>query len=154
MREALVLELERQVETMREATRATREGATHEESRAENDKDTRGLEASYLARGQAQRVVELENDLTIMRALSALPFAPDSPIGEGALLRVEVDGEARLFLFVRRAGGLRVRVGELEVQVLSPSSPVGGALVGRLEGEEIELRVGGSLREYYIDRVR
>ena len=39
---------------------AATEGATHSEARPENDKDTRGLELSYLARGQAQRVAELQ----------------------------------------------------------------------------------------------
>jgi len=42
------------------AQRTVVEGATHEENKPENDKDTRALEQSYLARGQAQRVVELQ----------------------------------------------------------------------------------------------
>ncbi|HWZ89090.1 MAG TPA: hypothetical protein VNW92_09580, partial [Polyangiaceae bacterium] len=42
--------------TMSAAQRAVVVGATHEENRPENDKDTRALEQSYLARGQAQRV--------------------------------------------------------------------------------------------------
>ena len=46
--------------TMSAAQRAVVDGATHEENRPENDKDTRALEQSYLARGQAQRVVELQ----------------------------------------------------------------------------------------------
>src|SRR3984957_19944196 len=44
------------LETLERAHRATREGATHEEAKPENDKDTRALEQSYLARGQAARL--------------------------------------------------------------------------------------------------
>ena len=43
----------------RPRSRRRRRAGTHEESRAENDKDTRAIEASYLALGLARRVVEL-----------------------------------------------------------------------------------------------
>ena len=39
------------------------EGATHEENRAEGDKDMRSTEASYVARGHAERTVQLEQAL-------------------------------------------------------------------------------------------
>ena len=39
---------------------AARAEATHEQSKAENKYDTRGLEASYLARRQAKQVAEVE----------------------------------------------------------------------------------------------
>ena len=39
--------------SLQRAHRATVEGATHEEAKPENDKDTRALEQSYLARGQS-----------------------------------------------------------------------------------------------------
>ena len=42
------------------AARAAHAEATHEQSRAENKYDTRGLEASYLARGQSQQAAEIE----------------------------------------------------------------------------------------------
>ena len=47
------------LETLERAHRAACEGATHEEAKPENDKDTRALEQSYLARGQAARIDEL-----------------------------------------------------------------------------------------------
>jgi len=40
------------LDTLERAHRATTEGATHEEAKPENDKDTRALEQSYLARGR------------------------------------------------------------------------------------------------------
>jgi hypothetical protein len=38
-------ELEREIEVLERAARSAREAATHEESRPENDKDTRGTRA-------------------------------------------------------------------------------------------------------------
>ena len=58
------------LDTARRAHAAAIEGATHAEAKPENDKDTRGLEQSYLARGQAQRVAELEAGLADVTALA------------------------------------------------------------------------------------
>ena len=41
------------------AARATHAEATHEQSKPENKYDTRGLEASYLARGQSRQAAEI-----------------------------------------------------------------------------------------------
>ncbi|HEX2686728.1 MAG TPA: hypothetical protein VHN14_08920, partial [Kofleriaceae bacterium] len=50
----LVAQLVAALDLAQRAHAAALEGATHAEARAENPKDTRGLEQSYLARGQAQ----------------------------------------------------------------------------------------------------
>ena len=51
----LVEKLQSEAEALVRAAQAAHEAATHEESRAEDHHDTRGLEASYLAGAQAQR---------------------------------------------------------------------------------------------------
>ena len=48
-------------ETAKRAADSAREGATHEDAKAENQYDTRGLEASYLAGAQAERVMHLSD---------------------------------------------------------------------------------------------
>lgn len=153
VRAALLASLEERVEVMKTSAETTRAGATHEESRPENDKDTRGLEASYLARGQAMRVVELQDDLSAIRHLPDRTFGPEDPVSEGALVLLEVDERQQCFLMVRRGGGLRVQVDGIEVQVLSLTSPVGRALLGCQEGDDFRLQVGGRLREYVVERV-
>ena len=42
------------------AAQNSRAEATHEQNKAEDKYDTRGLEASYLARGQSRQAAELE----------------------------------------------------------------------------------------------
>src|SRR3954465_14895853 len=78
--------------TMSAAQRVVVDGATHEENRPENDKDTRALEQSYLARGQAQRVVELQDALNLLKALELRAFEAASPIALGALVALDDDG--------------------------------------------------------------
>ena len=52
--------LQSELVTYLRAAKCSHEEATAEENRAENKYDTRGLEASYLAAGQASKVAELE----------------------------------------------------------------------------------------------
>src|SRR5690606_38783357 len=82
---ALRARLERDLAVATEAQRQTQRGATHEESKPENDKDTRALESSYLARGQAQRVIELAQELTLASALELRTFGDSTPIAATAL---------------------------------------------------------------------
>jgi hypothetical protein len=76
---ALKEELERllaaDLEARERAYRLAREAATHEEAKPENDKDTRALEQSYLARGEAARVEELRASLAEVRAMVVKAFA-------------------------------------------------------------------------------
>ena len=127
------------------------EGATHTEARAENDKDTRGLEQSYLARGQAQRVAELETGIALVHTLAVRAFAPTEPITLGALVTVDEDGDAKQ-LWVAPYGGGSALAGD--VQVVTPSSPLGRALLGKRVDDEVELRLPGRQRTLQVTAIR
>ncbi len=152
--EAAVARLRDEAQALRESARQTREGAIHEESRAENDKDTRGLEASYLARGQAARVEETEDAVTRLSYLELRSFGSDDPVALSALVSVDVDGAERHYFLVPAAGGQRVQAGGVEVQLLTPSSPVGRALIGKRAGDSFELTLAGRVRQYEVVQVR
>ena len=62
--DALRLRTRQSLERLIASQQATQAGATHEETQPENDKDTRAIEATYLARGLAERVESLENGVT------------------------------------------------------------------------------------------
>src|ERR1035438_3932154 len=74
------------------AYRSAREAATHEEAKPENDKDTRALEQSYLARGEALRIEELRSSLAGVGALRMRDFE-GRPAALGALVTVDEDGD-------------------------------------------------------------
>lgn len=153
----LVAALGAALEVARAAHRAALEGATHAEARAENDKDTRGLEQSYVARGQARRVEELEVELAEVGALAPRGFDDDAPIAVGALVTLEEDGDgegdgARRVLFVAPHGG-GVALDGGAVQVVTPRSPLGAALLGRRVGDETTLELRGRRRTLVIDAV-
>lgn len=146
LKAALLAQLTAALATAQAAHAAALEGATHSEARAENDKDTRGLEQSYLARGQAQRVVELETAVTAVTALALRSFGARDPVALSALVTIDDEGE-RKRLFVAPAGGGNVVAG---VQVVTPSSPLGRALIGKRCEDEVELRLPGGARTVEI----
>ncbi len=124
--------------------------ATHEEAKPENDKDTRAIEASYLARGQAERVRVLEQESNALEFLPLRAFKDDDPVSLGALVDAEVDGGATVYFLAPCSGGERVN----DVQVVTPLSPIGRALVGRSAGESVEVKMAAKMRELEIVGVR
>jgi hypothetical protein len=146
---ALQARLEQDLAIALEAQRRTQSGATHEESKPENDKDTRALESSYLARGQALRVAELTHDLATASALALRAFDADKPIAVTAL--VELDDEpSSLYFLAPVGGGLTLDVGGVAVRVLTPASPLGRALLGQTEGNDVEVRTPQGMRQCSI----
>jgi transcription elongation GreA/GreB family factor len=145
---ALVADLRVQIRVAKDRAKATVESATHAESKQENDKDTRALEETYLAAGQAQRVAQLELDLLAIRSHSAPPKS--DVVVVGALVEIEDDERSRRLFVSARGGGMSVTVDGVDVQVISPGSPLGRAIIGRSEGDEISLRLKGGVRVYEI----
>lgn len=132
----------------------SRHDATHEEAKPENDKDTRALETSYLARGQAQRVVELEQAERQVRFMTLRDFGPDDPIDVSALVEVEDEGVSTWYLIVPAAGGRSISYAGVTIDLLTPQAPLGRALIGRVSGDDLELRAAGRVRELLIRQVR
>ncbi len=154
---ALKSQLEAELERAQKRAKAAADGATHEENRAEGDKDMRATEASYVARGQAGRASEMEEALVRVAALELLRFKPGARIAVSALVELEHDGKRLHYFLVPAAGGERVRLAGTEIQTLTPQSPLGRALLGLTEGDEAELparQAGEPTRVYEIIKVR
>lgn len=148
LKQELVRLLQADLETLERAQRAALEGATHEEAKPENDKDTRALEQSYLARGQTMRITELQTGLAQVQAMPVRDFESGDPAALGALVTIEDDEGSRV-LFIAPAGG-GSRLGGGAVQVTTPRSPLGRALLGKTEGDDIELRIDGKERLFSL----
>ncbi|HAV65445.1 MAG TPA: transcription elongation factor GreAB [Verrucomicrobiales bacterium] len=133
-------ELRRQFELLKRASDTAREDATDEESRARSKYDTQGLEASYLAAGQADRAEDLALAIQKLNAEPFLPYRSGDPIGEGALVEADIGGEREWFLLAPCAGGLSVKVGRREVTLLAPGAPLRKGLWGLAKGDRIEER--------------
>jgi transcription elongation GreA/GreB family factor len=142
----IVAKLTGELEVYFRAAHASRTEATHEQSKAESKYDTRGLEASYLARGQSKQAAELEAAIADFNKLSARPFAAGNPVAIGALVVVEMTGESSFYFIGPRAGGTEVLHDKKEILVITPQSPLGEQLAGKKAGDPLQLKFGGEIR--------
>jgi transcription elongation GreA/GreB family factor len=149
IRDELLRSLREALATAEAAYAAAIEGATHSEAKAENDKDTRALEQSYVARGQAMRVDELRAGVAEVEKLS---LAAAKVIASGSLVTVEDDeGETRRYFVAPAGGGTTLARGK--VQVVTPKSPLGRALCGKRVDDETEVAIAGATRTLTVTRV-
>ena len=78
--ESLRAEFKRRYERAVAALAGAHEAATGADTKAENKYDTRGLEASYLAAGQAEQAEELQRGLSALEAFDFRDFDFDDAI--------------------------------------------------------------------------
>lgn len=120
--------------------------ATDPDSKAENKYDTRTLEASYVARGQAQRVAELQEAVQAFGSLTGNELEPGSAIMLGTLVSLATSNEVTHYLIGPFAGGTEIVHAGQEVVVITPASALGQKLIGKRSGETITLRPGLSAK--------
>ncbi len=116
------------------------ETATHEENIAENKYDTLGLEASYLATGQARRAEEIRLCLSAWQKLQLRPYDPDRGVQLTSLVWLSDERGAEQCLFLGPEGaGIKVRMDGQEVLVISPRAPIAQRLLGCNSGDEVQI---------------
>src|SRR5687768_8190463 len=113
------------MELLFKAARAAHAEATHEQSKAEDKYDTRGLEASYLARGQSRQAGEIEQAIAQFEALPLRDFAPNDAIDVGAVVELQGKREKSFYFLGPRGGGTEVQHEGKEIVVITPQSPLG-----------------------------
>jgi len=133
-------ELRARLERLAKAAIAAHEAATDPGSKAESKYDTRSLEESYLATGQARQVKELGETLRTFENLKLREFYESEPIDAGALVALRKPGKPQKihFLLAPAAGGLEILFQKNEITLLSPESPLYAKLLGKTVGAKIE----------------
>ena len=105
-----------------QASAAAQDETTNAETKQEGKYDTRAIEASYLARGQAVRVGALRQLTSWFDQLQARPC---TEIQVGALFQIKGSAD---WLFMAPVGGSGVHLDGHRIKVISPASPLGKAL--------------------------
>jgi transcription elongation GreA/GreB family factor len=146
--------LEEEVARTTRAAKDAAEGATHEDNKPEGDKDMRSTEASYIARGQAQRVSEIAEGLARLDGMPVKAFAPGARIEASALVDLEHEGKETTYFLVPVAGGRTIEAAGVRAQTLAVTSPLGRALLGLSEGDDAEVQTPRGAQEHAIVRVR
>lgn len=143
LQHAILERLNSDLLTAQRAAQTAYEAATDEENIAENKYDTLGLEASYLAAGQARRVQEIKQALLALQQLPISDYDPQRGIQVGALiLLADANDAPRWLLLAPDAAGLKVEDQGQHIMLITPHSPMGQNLLGHAEGDEVQLQIG------------
>src|SRR6266850_1156764 len=138
----IVASLSQNLGVLEKAARASHAEATDESSKAESKYDTRGLEAAYLAGGQARQAKEILDSIKLYEALSIKDFTPGMAIELTALVELDADGTHSTYFIGPKSGGLDIEHSRKEIMVITPQSPLGQNLIGRKAGHRWAVRLG------------
>lgn len=132
------IELKSRLERLAKAAMDAHAAATDPDSKAESKYDTRRLEASYLAAGQARQVDELAEVVPIFETFSPPDFSMHDPIAMGALVEADIRGETTLLMLVPAAGGMVIDMHGQEITLLTPASALYQKLLGMRAGDFLD----------------
>lgn len=134
---------------MEAANTEAREGATP----AERREDSRvAQESSGLARGHRARLERVTSELAMLDRFRPPRFSSKSPVGVGAIVEVEDGAEGRTLFLAPVGAGIELTGpgGDGFLSVVTPSSPIGRAVLGRRIGDVVEVIVNGESSEWTL----
>ena len=151
----IVQALEHDLDLLQRAAQTAYEAATAQENIAENKYDTLGLEASYLATGQARRAAEIRQALLAYQQLALRGYDPARGIQISNLVVLEdLQGQQRLLFLGPEGAGLKIGEGAGQVTVITPRAPLGQALLGKRVDDEVSLVLAGVTQVHVVIRAQ
>lgn len=138
----------------KEAAEEAQHGATPAERR-ENAQASR--EYAYVAKGQTRRAAAANQELDRLERFRPQALRAGARVAIGAIVEIEDEdsGEGRTF-FLAPAGAGRVLTGpggDGIITVVTPSSPIGAAVLGKRCGDVVDVTVKREVREWAITYV-
>ncbi|MBL7115120.1 MAG: GreA/GreB family elongation factor [Kiritimatiellae bacterium] len=144
-------QLEKELSAITASAKRSFATATDEEHHAEGKYDTFSLESSYLARGQAKRVKELTDALDRLQVLPLKDLDATMPIHLSALVRLKAsNGEERTLFVGPAAGGETITVDGNAIMMITTSSPMGRAVLGKTVGDTFDMRLGIDVQTFTV----
>ncbi len=134
-----VKELNLRLEVLVASAFEAKEASTNPESKAENKYDTRGLEASYLASGQAQRAMELKKQIFQLEQVTSEDHS-GQPIRVGSAVQLNIEEQEDKFFFILPSGGITLVQSGISIQSLTIEAPLGQKLFKKSQGDEFEFK--------------
>lgn len=107
-------------------------------------------EAEGQGRPLDERAEQARRQLLMYQFLPRRPFTSEDFICPGGLVGLELNRIRSFYFVVPSGGGLVTRISGQAVQVITPQSPLGEALLGKKVGDAVEVTVGGKPRTYRV----
>lgn len=96
------------------------------------------------------RRAEIESLLVMYRFLPSRMYEPEEPIIPSSLVSLKIRETHSYAFLAPRGGGFVTTIEGVPLQVLTPQSPLGEALLGKKMGDRVAIDVRGETREYVI----
>jgi len=145
----IINQLRTDLSVCEQAVKVARDTATHADALGSSQYETMGLEASYLAQGQGLRLLEVERSLAYFMQLKLPPHTGVISVSSLIALRDE-QGDEQLLWLAGDAGGLKISHAGTSITLVTPKSPLGGSLIGKVAGDDLEVSIAGIERCYEV----
>ncbi len=149
LKAALLSRLDDDIEAALVSSRSAQETASHEDNKPENQYDTLALEAAYLAHGQSERILRLQKE-RISLAKWSMPEKGEPLVRNGSLLKLISEDDETRWLFITPVGGYQLQAEGQKILVISQQTPLAKKLMGKEEGEALDLTFNGVTTEWEL----
>lgn len=151
----IITELKQELNQAINAANEAHAAAVDDQSIAETQYDTLAIEASYLAEGHSRRVQEIQAAIKGYQSLPLIDFNENKAIALTALVQLSKDRQNQQWFFIGPvAGGFRCSLKEQHITVITPQSPMGLALLGKYQEDDIDIKLGNNLLRDFIALVQ
>ena len=109
------------------------------------------IEAGKVDPQSGGRIREIQSQLTMYKFMPLREYGSDDVICPTTLVELELHGRHAYYFIVPSGGGLIMKIDDHPVQVITPYSPLGEALLGKRVGERVSVAARGAVaRDYRI----
>ena len=113
-----------------------------------------GLEAAYLATGQARRAEDIRQAIANWRQFRPRAYDASKGIQLGALVCLVNSDDKQQLLFLGPDGGsMKLVSGAQLIQIISSEAPLGRAMLGKHEGDDVWIQVAPIRQQFEVLRV-
>lgn len=138
LKQLLITSLDDELNAAIAAAQQAQQAAAHEDNKPENQYDTLSLEAAYLAHGQSERILELQQQRIRLSKWSVPVFNEDDDIATGALLCLHhAQFDPQWLWLTIWGGGRSLQWQQRSVLLLSPQAPLAQQLSGKGVDDEV-----------------
>ncbi|MGJ8697922.1 MAG: hypothetical protein ACSHYF_16510 [Verrucomicrobiaceae bacterium] len=131
-------QIDSKVDVLKSALADSEEGSSGDETKSEGKYDTRAVEASYLAQAQADQLEIAEQNAGTFKRFEAPDYDLSDPIGPGALVETDEDGEINFYFLAPTGGGMTIDFLGCELTVITPDSRLYQSLLEKKMGDQLE----------------
>jgi transcription elongation GreA/GreB family factor len=150
LKAALLQSLDDEINTALQSATTAQVTASDANNKPENQYDTLALEAAYLAHGQSERILGLQQ-MRIQVAKWPVPeFSNNDTVRTGAYVELMAEDDTEQALFIAPVGGRKLLANGRNVLVVSNETPLAKSLAGSGVGDEISLTLGGKAQHWEV----